>query len=103
MPWSSLSLRTRELRAERVELRSDGAVDQVITELDLRAADERLVHGEGRLERVTGALLQPFDERAPLAIVERDGGRDPRLHDARATVDEIAVRARDVGQERDAI
>ena len=75
----------------------------MITELDLGAAEERIVDREGRLERVTGALLEPSDERALRGRIERHRGRDLRLHDARAAIDEITERSRDVGQQRDAV
>src|ERR1700704_4218446 len=88
---------------ERVQPRAHRRVDEVITELDLRATDERVVDGEGRLELVTGGLLEPVHERALLAIVQRDRGRDLRLHDPGAKVDEIAIRARDVGEQRDGV
>src|SRR5256885_11763569 len=99
----SLSLIAGELRSKRVEPRSDGAVHQVITELDLRAADERLIDRESGLELVARALLEPIDEHATLVVVERDRCRDLRLDDPRAAIDEVAERALDVGQQADAI
>src|SRR6266851_4669206 len=97
------SLTTRQLCAQRVQLRTNAGIDQVITELDLGAADERLVDRERGLERVTGALLEPCDERPLRRGIERDRRGDGRLHDARAAVDEVTERARDVRQERDAV
>src|ERR1041385_2948766 len=102
MPSDS-PLITGQTAAERGQLGAHGRVDLVITELNDRSADERWIHGEGRLQLVARALLEARHERSALLLVERDGGRDLGVDDPRSPVDEIAVRARDVGQQRDAI
>src|SRR5256714_10317673 len=85
---------TRELRAQRVELRPHRCIHQVITELDLRTTNERIVDGEGRFDRVTAALLEPSEERSLRRRVEGHRSCDRRLDDAGTTIDEVPESAR---------
>src|SRR5205814_9199000 len=90
----SLLLR-RELSRQGAQLGLERRVDEVIAELDLRASDERRVHGERRAYFSPAGALQPADERIPVAVVQLDRRGDPRVRDALARVDDHAEPAGD--------
>src|SRR5579859_7875306 len=94
---------TRQLRAHGIELRADGRVDEAVAELDLGAAQQRGVDREGRADALAAHALEPGRELLALRRAELDRSGDLRGDDALAAVDEVAVRARDVREQRETV
>src|SRR5919204_995877 len=89
----------RELSRQLIELSPKRDVHQTVADLDLRAADEALVHREGRAYLLAACPLEPANDVGSLRLVHRDRRRDFGLHDALPPVDKIAVRPRDLRQQ----
>jgi len=70
--WHFPPLIPSQTLTERVQLGSHGRIDEVITELDLGAGDQRLVYGEARFDPMAGCRLQTLHERLPLRLIERE-------------------------------
>src|SRR5438094_4551030 len=99
----SSRLAARELAGQALELRAQRCVDETVADLHARAADEPRVDRERGLDRLAAGALELSQDVGALALVQFERGGDLRVHDALASIDEIAERARDVGHERDAI
>src|SRR5439155_10624400 len=75
----------------------------MVADLDFRARDQHRVDGERRAKLRSGLALETTNELAARRIVERHGGRDARLRDPLALVDEITEREGDLWHEGDPI
>src|SRR5712691_2470122 len=92
-----------ELLPERVQFGVKRRVDETVADLHFRPADECRVDREGRAQLSAARAFEEADEAVAFRIVQRDGGRYPRLGNALPPIDDVAEGARDIRHERDAV
>src|SRR5919201_2266563 len=84
-----------ELPRERAQTRVERRIDEMVSDLDAGATDERGVHRERGAQLLAAPLFESAEQRAAVSLIEFDCRGDASLLDPESAIDEIRERTGD--------